>query len=389
MESYRVFISYSHKDRDLAEKVVAALKANKFTVLWDKNLTFGMGFTEQIKNFIAHAHVFMPIITEESSERGWVHQEIGYAMAMNVPVLPVTKGQVPGEMIQQLHALPLLSEAPEMLEKQLSWDVFEPLVLWAQKDVRPLFECGEYHEDRTILMVDYATRVLGLRIEDDRVFAHVRQKGALSSFHIPDKPISHPAWQDRHGDVEVSDFRCKWLREERRVLETHAREKGCSLIIDPYLGFERYGVLARISRLWELLKFLESGSVSNVVIAIHKDMPRDHNVTIVGDWFLAEAVDATLGRGYRQTIFTRHAPSVRSRIELFDEELDHLLEEKGLKREDSRKAVIDEIKGILKIEVANLLGDPEKLKKIPEKIREATVKRLKQILAEAQQPAAE
>jgi hypothetical protein len=107
MGNYRVFISYSHEDRQMVEKVVQVLKQNGLTVLWDENFAFGHGFHEQIKNFISHAHVFMPIITRTSSQRGWVHQEIGYAMALNVPVLPVTKDQLPGEMLQQLHAVSL------------------------------------------------------------------------------------------------------------------------------------------------------------------------------------------------------------------------------------------------------------------------------------------
>jgi len=73
--------------------------------MWDKTFSYGHGFHEQIKRFIAHAHIFLPVITEASSRRGVVHQEIGYAMALNVPVLPVTVGIIPGEMLQPLHVV--------------------------------------------------------------------------------------------------------------------------------------------------------------------------------------------------------------------------------------------------------------------------------------------
>ncbi len=88
MSSYRVFISHSHKDRRLVKNIVKALEGNGLKPMWDRNFMSGHGFHEQIKNFIAHAHVFMPFFTEASSKRGWVHQEIGYAMALNVSVLP-------------------------------------------------------------------------------------------------------------------------------------------------------------------------------------------------------------------------------------------------------------------------------------------------------------
>lgn len=92
-----MFISYSHQDRKLVEQVEQVLRENGLDTLWDENFEFGHGFPEQIKNFIAHAHVFMPIIT---AARPWVHQEIGYAMALNVPLLPVCKGELPVGLAQ-------------------------------------------------------------------------------------------------------------------------------------------------------------------------------------------------------------------------------------------------------------------------------------------------
>jgi len=111
MDSYRVFSSYSHEDVDLAESIAYALNENGLTPLWDRHLSFGRGFESQIKSFIAHSHVFLPVITASSSVRGWVHQEIGYATALRVPVLPVCQGRLPGEMLQMLHAVALGTDA--------------------------------------------------------------------------------------------------------------------------------------------------------------------------------------------------------------------------------------------------------------------------------------
>lgn len=62
-KSYRIFISYSHDDTDIADKVVELLKINGLDPMLDKGFAMGSGFHDQIKNYIAHAHVFMPIIT--------------------------------------------------------------------------------------------------------------------------------------------------------------------------------------------------------------------------------------------------------------------------------------------------------------------------------------
>ena len=84
---YRVFISYSHDDLPLVRTLTGILKSFA-EPMWDENFLYGHGFHDQIRMFIAHSHVFLPVITESSSRRGWVHQEIGYAMGMRVPIIP-------------------------------------------------------------------------------------------------------------------------------------------------------------------------------------------------------------------------------------------------------------------------------------------------------------
>ncbi len=341
MGSYRVFISYSHEDYELVEKLVSILEENGLTPMWDRDFAWGHGFPEQIKNFIAHAHVFVPVITEASSKRGWVHQEIGYAMALNVPILPVTLDRVPGEMLQQLLAVSW-SDDLEILKPKLSFRTFANLVRHAQGNSRPLFECAELQEDRTMMMVEYATKVLELGYH-----GHVRQKGALSSFHIPDKPVSNPVWYQRYGSIEPSLFRCKLLRDERRLLGEHARESGCSLIVNPYLSYEKYGSQARMVRLRTLLEFLESMPDDMVRVAMSKRTPEGQSVTVVGDWFAAESVSASIGKGYRQTIFTRHAPTVQSMLELFDQELEDLIHEQEHMTGSSRDAAVATLRRML------------------------------------------
>jgi hypothetical protein len=343
MDSYRIFVSYSHGDFELARSIVGVLKSNGLTPMWDKDFAWGHGFTEQIRNFISYSHVFVPLITKASSRRGWVHQEIGYATALNIPVLPVTTGSTPSGIIQQLLAVPLSDDRATRCE-QLSVKVFSQLVRRAQKTSRPLFECAEYHEDRTAMMVEKATDVLELGY-----YGTVRQKGALSSFHIPDKPISHPAWQNRYGSPpEIDEPRCLKLREERQALERHARQAGCRLIIDPSLTYEKWGQVARKARLQELLEFLQKMPDDRVEIAIKEEMDPEHSLTIVGDWFAAESISAAIGRGYRQTIFTRHAPSVMRRIEFFDQELETAQATRWqAPRTSSRQAAIREMRSII------------------------------------------
>jgi hypothetical protein len=337
---YRVFISYSHHDANLVGRIASILEGHGLQPMLDTTFSSGHGFTGQIKNYIAHSHVFMPVITKESSIRGWVHQEIGYAMALNIPVLPISTGQMPGQMIQELQAV-RWEEGKywrRANKSKLSRKVFDSLVRRAQLESPALFECSQEQEERTSMMGSYAKRVLDLGAH-----GHVRQKGALSSFNIPDKPITHPDWKARYGARKSSDFLCRLLRNERLALEEHARECGCSLIIDPSLTYGKYGREARKTRLRELLAFLESMPDHLVRVAINESMPVSGSITMIGNRFLAESRSAALGKGYQQTIFTRHAPSIQAKLDVFDRELNELVKGQRGGAAKSRKFAIEVI----------------------------------------------
>lgn len=340
MKQYRIFISYSHDDHEQVDEIVRILQANAWIKpILDKDFAPGRGFHEQIKEYIAHAHIFMPIITEASSH--WVHQEIGYAMALNITVLPVAIGTEPGEMLYGLHAIVLKKDnkSPEWenaLSRRLTDKEISSLLRRNEHEILPLYECAEFQEDRTMMMVRYATLVRQLDS-----YGIVRQKGALSSFHIPDKPINDPAWELRYqesGDLAVKSskkplrrrskpFLCKWQLRERLILQEHAFEEGCRLIIDPTIKLSNYSNQAMISRLKFLLGFINSFPKNKELsIAIDTKMESKHNLTIVGDWFAAEAVSVSPKGGYIQTIFTRHAPAVQEYIENFDMEFKSLVE---------------------------------------------------------------
>lgn len=147
---YRVFISYSHHDAALVGRIASILEGHGLQPMLDTTFSSGHGFTGQIKNYIAHSHVFMPVITKESSIRGWVHQEIGYAMALNIPVLPISTGQMPGQMIQELQAV-RWEEGKywrRANKSKLSRKVFDSLVRRAKLEPKTQFAPARYQEKR-------------------------------------------------------------------------------------------------------------------------------------------------------------------------------------------------------------------------------------------------
>ena len=344
---YRIFISYSHEDQDLVSKIAEILEENSLQPMWDRQFAFGHGFHEQIKTFIAHAHVFLPVITKTADERKWVHQEIGYAMSLNIPVLPVTAGRLPGEMIQQILAVQLGDDPTdpnlEVLKKHLSPAVIANLVQRYSDPVLALFQCAQFAEDRAAMMAHYSNDVRHIG-----AYGLVRQKGGLSSFHIPTQSITHRVWKDRYSNKDRGPVHCRLQREERLALEAHARFAGCKLIINPQIQYDRmWGQGAQLVRLRCLLEFLDSMSDDKCRVAINKDMDHSESLTILGDWFAAESVTARHGQGYLQTIFTRHAPSMLSRIEAFDAEFQELSAAAKWNADESRTKTIVAIRAII------------------------------------------
>jgi hypothetical protein len=403
---FRVFMSYSHSDEALVAKLEYYLKRNGLTVMRDKHFAYGVGFHDQIRRFIEYAHVFMPVITAESSRRGWVHQEIGYAIAQNVPVLPVAIDWEPREWLQTLHSVILtkkqVDNEPNTVREIFSRELFRELVRRFGDDRFAVYTCGPLQEDRTRMLVDYADEVARIQAligkktdagetcctgqspgvgqapevgktcdggqasdagktcdagdsseslpdDDPPLSSRVRQKGALSSFHIPDEPLSSSVWEDRYGRFPKPEHHCRLQREERQSLTRHAEKHGCRLIIDPSIPYTDQGPKVRQARLESLLLFLRSDVGQRAEIVINKQMSRTESVTIVGSWFMATTASAEAGKGYYQTIFTRHAPSIQARIEEFDDEFNRLLVKNYAPKEElpddshARKTKLEEL----------------------------------------------
>ncbi len=75
------------------------------------------------------------------------------------------------------------------------------------------------------------------------------------------------------------------------------------------------------------------------------------NVTIIGDWLCATSLLGTPETGYRQTIYTRHVPTILKQIELFDRQFDDAAKFEG--QGTSRECAIN----YLRSEISKLAND--------------------------------
>ena len=59
----RVFISYSHDNKEDVETLAKILEKNNLIPIYDADLPGGFDFNDLLKRYIEHSHVFMPRIT--------------------------------------------------------------------------------------------------------------------------------------------------------------------------------------------------------------------------------------------------------------------------------------------------------------------------------------
>jgi hypothetical protein len=335
---FRVFLSYAHEDSDLANRAAQVLADAGLVPLWDRDIRPGTPFPDAIKGLVARAHLFMPIITEHAAKRPWVHQETGYAMALNIPVLPVAVDTVPGEMVAQLQAIVVRPDLADFGERLAAVNL-ERVVASPPSNPQAMVEVTTFTERRTELLAQYARQVMELG-----TYGRVRQRAALSSYSIPDVNTSHALWALREGDVQRSSYQRHLQREERRALELHARHAGCDLIVDPAFSLERHVETVTKARLWILAKFLRDMPDDKVRIVL-SSRAREGNLTIVGDWFSAESMSPHPTEGHRQTVFSWHAPTVLQTVRRFDEEFAEQCAEcpEGIATRQGALARIDEI----------------------------------------------
>jgi hypothetical protein len=339
--NFRIFVSYSHDDEELCGKLITLLRKMGFHVLCDQDISVGRPFTDAIKGLIAHAHVFMPLITAEAEKRPWIHQETGYAMARGIPILPlVTEGaEARQDMAAQLQAI-IVTDDLSNLEGKLREEHVRSLVLPQAPPPQDVVRVADWPEQRSAMLAEAANRVWALGHH-----AMLRQSGALSSFCLPDKEISDPVWSRRDGDNVRGDYLHSCQRDERKALERHVRQAGCRLIIFPYIDFSDRGSCVRLTRLSTLLEFLDDMPAENCQVVL-SDRPRDGNRTILGDWFVAESL-VPGSQGYRQTVLNWHAPAALRAARDFDHTFAEACQARGKSEDDVTAEAVREIRRII------------------------------------------
>lgn len=309
---FRVFLSYAHADKALIQQMAHILESIGLTPLWDIDINPGKPFANEIKELIARSHLFIPVLTPQSNTRPWVHQETGFAIALNIPVLPISIGQTPSEMISDIQAIPVQEDLSDLAERLSQIDLWRLVVPKPSKPFGTV-EVAEWPEQRREYITRYTNWVTELG-----EYGQVRCQARFSIFDAPDYDLHNPIWDMREGNAKTTEWMRHLIREERRAVERHARAAGCRLLIDPTSNtFQEQGADARYARLSVLREFIVSMPADKLEVVI-SPRARDTNLLIIGDYFTAESMAGRVG-GYVQTVFNAHPPTVLQRIQRFDQ----------------------------------------------------------------------
>lgn len=345
---YRLFLSYVRKDHAIASTIVTSL-ATDFTPLWDMNIRPGREFAPEIRDMIGKSHVFVALITPEAYGHPWVHQEAGYAMALNIPILAITVGDVeaPHAMLEQFQAIRLSPDGSDVGAKLQQAGIVELIEQKARASTK-FVEIIEYTGQRSEVLARHAD---DLWMRD--MPSVVRQRGPISTFSLPTERITAKIWDRFGGDIASSQEFRKALYKERMALDRHARNAGCRLLINPEL-IEKTDPRALPVRIEMLISFLEGMPDEKVLIAVVDTGFSGGSFLALGDWVMALS-HAPIKVGYRQTLFVSHAPTVLHEVTQFDEEVQATLARQKVKPRHSRRLAIQRLGEILERKRANAL----------------------------------
>jgi hypothetical protein len=253
-----------------------------------------------------------------------VHQEIGFAIALGIPVLPIVIGQVSRELIDDRQVLEVSAGASDALER-LSKAGLGQIVGSAEE--------SPYQTIQTVNWMNARSGRLAERLEKlwkrgERCV--IRHRGPFSSFSIPEKDVMHPVWEEYEPEFQDVGFRETALRE-RRAVAKHVEQAGVRLLLSPTTVPHK---AARIETLIHSLKRLKK-----VVVAV-VDHSLDGTLMIASDWFAAIS-HARRGTTYRHTVFESHAPTVLRYEELFECELRAALDAQGVSESCSLEKALE------------------------------------------------
>lgn len=111
-----VYLSYAHRDREIADALAAALRELGHTVLYDAGLLIGNDFAKVLGNAIVSCDCFVPLITDAYVSSVFAREELSYAFTSAedrsktiLPIMALREKELPANIRFYIHGRQCLS----------------------------------------------------------------------------------------------------------------------------------------------------------------------------------------------------------------------------------------------------------------------------------------
>ena len=84
-----IFISYSHKDTEYANRLADSLEARGIHVWIDERIDFGARWPQAIEENLDRCAAFVVVMTPDSKKSEWVQNELARALRLRMPIYPL------------------------------------------------------------------------------------------------------------------------------------------------------------------------------------------------------------------------------------------------------------------------------------------------------------
>ena len=114
MSDEQVYVTHAPADFDLVQDLFSTVKNFPFGVHIALEELESVRDRKRLEGRVANSDVVVAVLTEDTDETTWIDQEIGYAIAKGIPVLPLREaavtrrgyvGDVEGVTVLQLERL--------------------------------------------------------------------------------------------------------------------------------------------------------------------------------------------------------------------------------------------------------------------------------------------
>jgi len=99
--TYDIFVSYPHKEREWVRSFVEALERHHLKVWFDEKIIRpGESFAEKLREGLPNSNTMVYIVTPEAVNSRWALMELGGALGLKKPIIPIVSEDVPvGELV--------------------------------------------------------------------------------------------------------------------------------------------------------------------------------------------------------------------------------------------------------------------------------------------------